>query len=67
MQTVPKPQGKRDDGEEAVESADKLGITIESYDIQRAHRLGKKRSPRAKPRPIIARFMKYKHRNDILF
>ena len=61
-------KGKRDDGEEVVvELAEKLGINIENYDIQRAHRLGKKRSPRAKPRPIIAKFLKYKHRNDILF
>ena len=64
---VPEPQGKRDDGEVVVELAEKLGINIENYDIQKAHRLGKKRSPRAKPRPIIARFLKYKHRNDILF
>ena len=65
---VPEPQGKKDDGEEVVvELAEKLGVNIESYDIQRAHRLGRKRSPLAKPRPIIARFVKYKHRNDILF
>ena len=43
-----------------VELAEKLGINIESYDIQRAHRLGRKGSP-------IAKFVKYKHRNDILF
>ena len=65
---VPEPQGKKDDGEEVVvELAEKLGVNIESYDIQRAHRLGRKRSPLAKPCPIIARFVKYKHRNDILF
>ena len=29
--------------------------------------MGRKRSPRAKPRPIIARFVKYKHGNDVLF
>ena len=29
--------------------------------------MGRKRSPRAKPRPIIARFVKCKHRNDVLF
>ena len=62
---VPEPQGKKDDGEEVVvELAEKLGINIESYDI---HRLGRKRSPLAKPHPIITRFVKYKHRNDILF
>ena len=64
---IPEPKGKKDDGEEVViELAEKLGINIESYDIQRAHRMGRKRSPRAKPRPIIARFVKYKHRNDVL-
>jgi len=65
---IPESKGKKDDGEEVVvELAEKLGVFIESYDIQRAHRLGRKRSLRAKPRPIIARFVKYKHRNDILF
>ena len=50
-----------------VEPAEKLDIKIESYDIQRAHRLGRKRLPMAKPCPIIVRFVKYKHQNDILF
>ena len=50
-----------------VDLAEKLGINIESYDIQRAHRLGRKRSPLAKPRPIIAKFVKYKHGNDTSF
>ena len=40
---VPEPPGKKDDGEEVVvELAEKLGINIESYDIQRAQRLGRK-------------------------
>ena len=65
---IPEPKDKKDDGEKVVvELAEKLGVTLESYDIQRAHRLGKIRSPRAKSRPIIAKFVKYKHRNDILF
>ena len=65
---IPEPKDKKDDGEEVVvELAEKLGITLESYDIQRAHRLGRMRSPRAKSCPIISRFVKYKHRNDILF
>ena len=65
---VPDPQEKKDDGEEiVVELAEKLDITIETYDIQRAHRLGRKQSPMAKPHLIIDRFVKYKHRNDILF
>ena len=61
------PKDKDDDEKVVVELAEKLGITLESYDIQRAHCLGKMRSPRAKPRPIIARFVKYKHKNDIFF
>ena len=36
---VPKPQGKKNDGEEVVvELAEKLNINIERYDIQRVHR-----------------------------
>ena len=65
---VPDPQGKKDDGGKVVvELAEKLDIKIQSYDIQRAHRLGRKRLSMAKPCPIIVRFVKYKHRNDILF
>ena len=65
---VPELQGKKDDEEEVVvELAEKLGINFESNDIQRAHRLGRKRSPFAKPCSIIARFVKYKHQNNILF
>ena len=64
----PELKDKKDGGEKVVvELAEKVAITLESYDIQRAHRLVRMRSPRAKPRPIIARFVKYKHRNDILF
>ena len=65
---IPESKDKKDDGEKVVvELAEKLGITLESYDIQRAHRLGKMRLPRAKPRPIISIFVKYKHKKDILF
>ena len=40
---VPEPQSKNDDGEEVVvELAEKLGINIESYVIQRAHRFRQK-------------------------
>ena len=39
---VPEPPGKKDGEEVVVELAEKLGINIESYDIQRAHRLGRK-------------------------
>ena len=41
---IPESKGKKDDGEEVViELAEKLGINMESYDIQRAHRMGRKR------------------------
>ena len=40
---IPKPKGKKDDGEEVViELVEKLGINMESYDTQRAHRMGRK-------------------------
>ena len=65
---MPNSKGKKDDGEGVVfELAEKLGIKVESYDTQRAQRIVRKRSPRAKPLPIIARFIKFKHRNDVLF
>ena len=65
---IPEPKGKKDDGEEVVmKLAEKLGINMESYDIKRAHRMGRKRLPRAKQRPIIARFVKYRHRNEVFF
>ena len=52
---------QKDDGESTLlKLAEVLGITLESSNIQRAHRLGKKRSSAAKPRPIIARFVSYK-------
>jgi len=68
IHNVPEKAGNHDDGEEIVlQIAEELGISIESHDIQRAHRLGKKkRSSTAKPRQIIARFVSYKHRNELL-
>ena len=57
-----------DDGEEVVaDIAAELGIDINECDIQRAHRLGKKKiSPGGKPRQIITRFISYKKRNELL-
>ena len=53
--------------EVVIEQAEKPGIIVESYDIQKAHCMGRKRSLRTKPRPIIARFVKFKNRNNFLF
>ena len=65
---VPEAPAEKDDGEEIVnEIAMELGIELQDWDIQRAHRLGSKRSNSAcKPRPIIARFLNYKTRNQFL-
>jgi len=44
--------------------ADELQIDLEDNEIQRVHRLGQKRSNNENPRPIVARFVSYKKRND---
>lgn len=65
---VPESIGKGDDGESVIlDLAKALEINLKKSDIQRAHRLGRKKSPAAKPRPIIARFVSYKQRNEFLF
>jgi len=64
---VSKSKGNGDDGEEVVKLAGELGISLDNWNIQRAHRLGKKkRSPTAKPRQIIVRLLSYKKRNEFL-
>ena len=59
----------RDDSEEKViKLATELGINLQARDLQRAHRLGKKKViGAAKPRPIIVRFMSYKKRQEFMF
>ena len=65
---VPEYSSKKDDGEDALHQiANELDIEPEDWDIHRCHRLGKKPNPRAKPRPIIARFVSFKKRNEFLF
>ena len=63
------PASSRDDGEEQVmKLATELGINLQARDLQRPHRLGKKKvSGAAKPRPIIVHFMSYKKRQEIMF
>ena len=57
-----------DDGEEIILKVAKcLNVNLQSSDIQRPHRLCKKRLNSEKPRSIIVRFVSYKKRNEILF
>jgi len=56
-----------DDGEKVLfKIADELEIDLEDNEIQRVHRLGQKRRNIEIPRPIIARFVSYKKRNEFL-
>ena len=66
---VPKTNINNDDGEDVVLRIAKfLQIDLQGMDIQRAHRLGKKsKNIERKPRPVIARFVSFKKRNEILF
>ena len=68
--------GKADDGEEfLIKIADELDINLVENDVQRVHRLGKKprltmnvhSQQKMKSRPIIARFISYKKRNEFDF
>ena len=65
---IPESLKKNDDGEDIVLNlAEELNIELESRDLQRAHRLGKKKKRAdAKPRQIIVRFLSYKKRNEFL-
>ena len=59
----------KDDGKNIVLNIAKiLNMELNENKIQRVHRLGKKKkSPTARPRPIIARFVSYKNRNEFLY
>jgi len=46
--------------------ADELEIDLEDNEIQRVHRIGQKRRSNENPRPIIARFVSFKQRNEFL-
>jgi len=55
------------DGEKVLfKIADELKIDLQDNVIQRVHRLGQKRRNKENPRPIIARFVSYKKRNEFL-
>ena len=56
-----------DDGEKVILKMD-LNIELKDSDVQRAHRLGRKRiNPDSRPRPIIIRFLSIKKRNKFFF
>ena len=56
-----------DDGEKVLfKIAVQLEIDLQDNEIQRVHRLGLKRGNKYNPRPIIARFVSYKKRNEFL-
>ena len=56
-----------DDGEKVLfKIADEIEIDLEDNEIQRVHRLGQKRRNNENPRPIIARFVSFKQRNEFL-
>ena len=56
-----------DDGVKVLfKIADELEIDLEENEIQRVHRLRQKRRNNDNPRPIIARFVSYKNRNEFL-
>ena len=44
----------------------KIADDLDDNDIQRVHRLGQKRRNKENPRPIIARFVSYKKRDELL-
>ena len=56
-----------DDGAKVlIKLADELEINLQINNIQRVHWLGQKRRNNENPRPIIARFVSYKKRNEFL-
>ena len=66
---VPEDNSNKDDGEKKLfEIANALNINLNENDLQRVHRIGKKKnSSGTKPRSIIARFSSYKKRNEFLY
>ena len=65
---VQETKSTKDDGETVILNVAKtLGVNLRPADIQRAHRLGKKKKNVKKPRPIIVRFVSYKKRNELFY
>ena len=62
---MPESNSNIDDGEEiALHIAKEMNVNLTDMEIQRAHRLGRKRN--GKPRPIIVKFMSYKKRSQFI-
>ena len=62
---MPESNSNIDDGEEiALHIAKEMNVNLTDMEIQRAHRLGRKRN--GKPRSIIAKFMCYKKRSQFI-
>ena len=59
-------EGNDDEEKVLFKLADELQIDLEDNEIQRVHRLGQKRRNNENPRPIMARFVSYKKRNEFL-
>ena len=59
---------EKNDGEDVVfEVANALDIELSELDLQRVHRIVKKKTFLAKPRPVIVRFISYQKRNEFLY
>ena len=64
---VAEENNSKDDGEKVVkEVATALGIQIFDCDLQRAHQIARKKTGKGKPRPLIARFVSFKKRSEIM-
>ena len=62
---VPESNSNIDDGEEmAFHIAKEMNVNLTDMEVQRAHRLGRKRN--GKPRPIIVKVMCYKKRSQFI-
>jgi len=65
---IPEDYTVEDDGKkQLLKLAGKLDITLQEKDIQRVHRLGKKKKSKgAKPRGIIAHFVSYAKKQEFI-
>ena len=63
--SVPESNSNIDDGEEmALHIAKEMSVNLTDMEIQRAHRLGRKRN--GKPKPMIVKFICYKKRSQCI-
>ena len=67
MHGVSESNGTEDVCETAMKKvAEELKVQLDNYNLQKCHRLGKKKSPKAKPLLIKVRFVSYKKRMEFL-